>query len=82
MESQMGIVLEFIPSLLVALAFDYFLYLTGTVVLKIASFGLYKSKVYSYSDFKASKSNSGFLLQYLVGILFYALIIFSIAWLI
>ncbi|WP_350593779.1 MULTISPECIES: hypothetical protein [unclassified Pseudoalteromonas] len=77
----MGIVLEFIPSILVALAFDFFLYLTGTVVLKIASFGLYKSKVYSYSEFKDSKSNSSFLIQYLVGILFYALIIFLIAWL-
>ena len=75
MESQMGIVLEFIPSLLVAIAFDFFLYLTGTVALKIASFGLYKTKIYSYSEFKASKSNSSFLMQYLVGVLFYALII-------
>jgi len=77
----MGIVLEFIPSLFVAIAFDFFLYLTGTVVLKVISFGLYKSKVYSYSEFKTSKSNNSFLMQYLVGILFYALIIVAIAWL-
>ena len=80
MKSQMGIVLEFISSLLVAITFDFFLYLTGTLVLKIASFGQYKTKTYSYSEFKASKSNSSFLMQYLVGVLFYALIIVAIFW--
>jgi len=77
----MGILLEFITSLLVAIAFDFFLYLTGTVVLKVTSFGLYKSKVYSYSEFTVSKLNSSFFIQYLVGVLFYVIIIVAISWL-
>jgi len=77
----MGILLEFITSLLVAIAFDFFLYLTGTVVLKVTSFGLYKSKVYSYSEFTVSKLNSSFFIQHLVGVLFYVIIIVAISWL-
>ena len=77
----MGILLEFITSLLVAIAFDFFLYLTGTVVLKVTSFGLYKSKVYSYSEFTVSKLNSSFFIQYLVGVLFYVIIMVAISWL-
>jgi len=77
----MGILLEFITSLLVAIAFDFFLYLTGTVVLKVTSFGLYKSKVYSYSEFTVSKLNSSSFIQYLVGVLFYVIIIVAISWL-
>jgi len=74
--------LEFIPSLLAALALDFFLYATGTIVLRIVSFGLYKSTICSYREFKTlkAKSNKGFFKQYFVGILFYALIIFLIAW--
>lgn len=77
----MGTVLEFIPSLFIALAFDFLLYTTGSIILRIASFGIYKSKNYSYSEFKALKPNKVFLMQYMVGILFYGLIAFSIAWL-
>jgi len=75
-----GIILEFIPSLLAALAFDFFLYATGSIVLRAVSFGFYKSKIYSYREFKALKSNKGFLKQYLVGIVFYIVIIITIVW--
>ena len=79
----MSIFLEFIPNLLVALAFDFILYITGAAVLRVISFGLFKSQLHSYSEFKAlkDKSDNGYLLPYVVGILFYALIIVSIAWL-
>ncbi|WP_426359011.1 hypothetical protein ACPUVO_01850 [Pseudocolwellia sp. HL-MZ19] len=79
----MSILLEFVPSLFVALAFDFLLYKTGATLLGFASFSASKNQTLNYSEFKAAKkkSNKGYLLQYIVGILFYALIIVSIAWL-
>jgi len=78
-----SIFLEFIPNLFVALAFDFFLYITGVCVLRVVSFGLSKYQLHSYSEYKKlkSKSNNGYLVPYVIGILFYALIIVSIAWL-
>jgi len=78
----MGIVLEFIPSLFLALAFDFVLYATGAFILRIVSVGLHKPKVHSYSEFKAIKAkfNKGFIVQYIVGILFYVLVIAPIMW--
>jgi hypothetical protein len=82
-ESQMSILLEFIPSIFVALAFDFMLYITGASVLRVVSFGLLKHQLYSYGEFKElkGKSDQGFLLQYVIGLMFYALIIVAIAWL-
>jgi len=79
----MSIFLEFIPSLFVALAFDFILYITGAGVLRVISFGLSKYQLHSYSEYKElkGKSNNGYLVPYVTGILFYALIIISIAWL-
>ncbi len=79
----MSILLEFVPSLFVALAFDFLLYKTGATITGFASFSTYKNKTLSYREFKAAKkkSNKGYLVQYIVGILFYMLIIVSIAWL-
>ena len=79
----MSIFLEFIPNLFVALAFDFIVYVTGASVLRVISFGLFKQRFHSYSEYKAlkGKSKNGFLMPYIVGILFYALIIVSIAWL-
>ncbi len=78
----MSILFEFIPSIFVALAFDFILYLTGAGVLRVVSFGLLKYQLYSYGEFKELKerSNKGFILQYIIGILFYALIIVAISW--
>ncbi len=79
----MSILLEFIPNLFVALAFDFILYITGAGVLRIISFGLLKYQLHNYSEYKElkGKSNNGYLIPYIVGIFFYALIIASIAWL-
>lgn len=79
----MSIFLEFIPNLFVALAFDFILYITGAGILRVISFGSSKHKLHSYSEYKElkDKSNSGYFVPYVVGILFYALIIVSIAWL-
>ena len=79
----MSILFEFIPSIFAALAFDFILYITGSSVLRIASFGLVKYQLYSYGEFKElkGKSDQGFLLQYIIGLSFYALIIVAIAWL-
>ncbi len=79
----MSIFLEFIPNLFVALAFDFILYITGAVVLRVISFGLSKHQLHSYSEYKElkGKSNNSYLMPYVIGILFYALIIVSIAWL-
>jgi hypothetical protein len=79
----MGIFLEFIPNLFVALAFDFILYITGASVLRVISFGSSKHKLHSYSEYKElkGKSNNGYLVPYVIGIQFYALIIVTIAWL-
>jgi hypothetical protein len=79
----MSILIEFIPSLFAALAFDFVLYITGAGILQVVSFGLLKYQLHSYGEFKKLKSETskGYLLPYIVGILFYALIIVSIAWL-
>jgi len=77
----MSLFLEFIPNLFAALAFDFILYLTGAGVLRVISFGLCKYQLYSYGEFKTLKGkvNNGYLMPYLVGTLFYALIIVLIA---
>ncbi|WP_441003757.1 hypothetical protein [Pseudocolwellia agarivorans] len=79
----MSILLEFVPTLFVALAFDFLLYKTGATLLGFASFSASKNQTLNYSEFKAAKkqSNKGYLVQYIVGILFYVLIVVSIAWL-
>jgi hypothetical protein len=79
----MSILFEFIPNLFVALAFDFILYITGAGILRAVSFGLLKYKIHSYGEFKKlkGKPNTGFILPYINGILFYALIIVLIAWL-
>jgi len=79
----MSVLIEFIPYLFVALAFDFILYITGAGVLRIISFGLFQYKLHSFSKYKQlkGKPNNSYLMPYVVGILFYALIIFSIAWL-
>jgi hypothetical protein len=79
----MSILLEFISNLFVALAFDFMLYITGAAILRGFSFGLLKYQLHSYSEFKElkGKSNKGYFMPYVVGILFYALIIALISWL-
>lgn len=79
----MSIFIEFVPNLFIALAFDFILYLSGATVLRVVSFGLLKYQLHSYSEYKKlkAKSNNGYLLSYVVGILFYAVIIVLIAWL-
>jgi len=77
----MSIFLEFIPNLFVALAFDFILYLTGASVLRVISFGSSKHELHSYSEYKElkGKSNNSYLVPYVIGIAFYAVIIVSIA---
>jgi hypothetical protein len=79
----MSILLEFIPSIFVALAFDFILYITGAGVLRVISFGTLKYQIHSYGEFKEQKrkSNKGYFVPYIVGIVFYALCIATIAWL-
>lgn len=79
----MSILIEFLPTLFAALAFDFMLYFTGAVILRIASFGLLKYKIHSYTEFKVTQktNNKGFIIPYIIGILFYALLITFIAWL-
>jgi hypothetical protein len=77
----MSIFLEFIPNLFVALAFDFILYITGAGILRVISFGSSNHKLHSYSEYKElkGKSNNSYLVPYIIGISFYALIIVSIA---
>ena len=79
----MSILFEFIPSIFAALAFDFILYITGAGVLRFVSFGLLKYQMHSYGEFKEQKgkSNKSYIVPYIVGILFYTLIIVAIAWL-
>jgi hypothetical protein len=79
----MSLLIEFIPNLFVALAFDFILYKTGAVILKSFSAGFIKHKNLNYNEFKAlkNKSNKGFFNEYVVGVLFYMVVISSIAWL-
>jgi len=79
----MSILLEFIPSIFVALAFDFILYITGAGVLRVISFGLLKYQMLSYDEYKEQKKKSqiGYFVPYIVGIVFYVLCIASIAWL-
>jgi len=78
----MGILFEFIPNLFVALAVDFILYVTGASILRLASLGLLKYQIYSYGEFKKlkGKPNKGCFMPYIIGILFYALLIALIAW--
>jgi hypothetical protein len=64
------------------LAFEFMLYTTGTCILRVVSFGLLKYQFYHYKDFRKLRENfnKNFLLQYIVGLSFYALIIITIAW--
>ncbi|MGJ8694158.1 MAG: hypothetical protein ACSHW0_16945 [Thalassotalea sp.] len=79
----MSMLLEFIPGLFIALAFDFILYITGAAILRGVSFGLLSYQLHSYGDFKSlgRKSKQGFFIPYIVGVLFYVLLIFLIAWL-
>lgn len=79
----MSAFIEFIPSLFAALAFDFILYITGASILRVVSFGSLKYQLNSYGEFKTLKvkSNKNLLMPYIVGILFYALIILSIIYL-
>ncbi|XQW86715.1 hypothetical protein ACOYR1_08330 [Thalassotalea piscium] len=74
--------MEFIPSLFVALAFDFILYITGAGIIKLVSFSTMKFTMYSYNEFKAlkGKTNKGLIFPYCVGILFYLLLIVGFAW--
>jgi hypothetical protein len=78
-----GIFLEFIPSLFIALAFDFILYITGACVLRVISFGVLKYHLHNYTKYKElkAKSNNSYFIPYLIGVLFYALVIVVIAWL-
>ncbi|WP_199611638.1 hypothetical protein [Flocculibacter collagenilyticus] len=73
----MGILLEFIPSLFTVLAFDFLFYVTGSIILRVVSFGLYKSKIHGYEEFKElkTKSSKALTLKYIIGALFYVLAI-------
>ncbi len=77
----MGVLLEFIPNLFIALAFDFILYITGASILRVVSFGLLKYQIHSYGEFKKLKvkSNKGYFMPYIVGISFYASLITLIA---
>jgi len=79
----MSILFEFVPSIFVALAFDFVLYITGASLLRAFSFGICKYHLHNYGDFKRLKvkPNNGYLIPYIVGVIFYALIVVSIAWL-
>lgn len=79
----MSIFFEFIPHILIALAFDFVLYITGAALLRVVSFGWLKYQMHSYDVFKQLKvkSNNGFILPYLVGGIFYILLITAIVWL-
>ena len=78
----MSILVEFMPTIFVALAFDFILYLTGALVLQIISLGLLKNKIHNHSEFKTlkAKNNKGFIIPYIVGILFYIALIALVAW--
>jgi len=78
---HLSIFFEFIPKLFVALAFDFILYVTGAGVLNLISFGSSKHKLHSYNEYKGlkGKSKNIYLVPYVMGILFYVLIIVLIA---
>ena len=78
----MSILLEFIPTIFVALAFDFILYITGTLVLYVFSFGLLKNTIYNYTEFKAlkTKGNKGFIMPYILGIMLYTLLVVLVTW--
>lgn len=76
----MSVLIEFIPNIFVALAFDFILYVTGAGILRAISFGGSSYKLYHYSEFKRLKdtSHKGFIVPYIVGLLFYILLIFLV----
>lgn len=78
----MSIVIEVMGKIFITLAFDFILYITGIAILRVSSFGLLKYKIHSYSEYKAIKkrTNTKFIMPYIIGILFYTLVILSIAW--
>lgn len=79
----MSILIEFIGKIFITLAFDFILYITGVFVLRVISFSLLKYKIQSYSEFKTIKkrTKTKFIIPYIVGVLFYTLVILLIAWL-
>ncbi|WP_076421085.1 hypothetical protein [Colwellia sp. UCD-KL20] len=73
----MSVLIEFIPNIFVALAFDFILYITGAGILQAISFGGSGYKLYYHSEFKRLKeiSHKGFIVPYIVGLLFYIVLI-------
>lgn len=78
----MSIIFELIHSLFVALVFEFTIYVTGAVILRVVSFGVLKIPIPSFVEFKELKKNSTkrYLTPSILGFLFYVLLIAGIAW--
>lgn len=79
----MSVLIEFIPNIFVALAFDFILYSTGAGLLRLVTLGRSQYQAHSYAEFKNVKSQSskGLIIPYVIGVLFYTLLILLVAWL-
>ncbi|MFC4700351.1 hypothetical protein ACFO4O_09300 [Glaciecola siphonariae] len=77
----MGILFELVNGMLLAVAFEFLMYVTGASILRVLSFGRIAFPIYGYSKFKAIKEEStkGYTAPSIVGIVFYILLIALIA---
>lgn len=78
----MSILFEFIHGLFVALVFEFVVYVTGSAILRIVSFGALTPPIHSFNEFKEQKEKSNQVLftPSIVGVLFYILLILTVAW--
>lgn len=74
--------LELFPTLIAALAVDFFIYVTGVAVLKSLSFGYLKYQIFALNEYKAAKKlhKRAWYIPYLTGMLFYIALVSVIVW--
>jgi hypothetical protein len=79
----MGVLFELMKVFFAAFLFEFVIYLTGAIILRIIFFGALNMPIYSFGAFKVekNKASKGFVAPSVTGFLFYAAVIVVIAWL-
>ncbi len=79
----MGAVLDFFAWLFWDSIFAFIFYTTGALILRVVSFGALRKSIFSFGVFNEHRrqARNEFSLAYLVGIMFYAVIIGVLIWL-
>jgi hypothetical protein len=79
-EIRLSIALELLGRLFLVLLFEFILYLTGSVIIRLITFGVSKAPILSFREFKTQTQTvkNKYSVAVLVGIAFYIAIIVTI----